>query len=56
MEEVYSIQFTTPAEVDVEIDLKGKENIIADALFRVSPQLVHESKIDRDLPPFKNAY
>ena len=39
---------------DVEIEyLKGKENVIADALSRVSPQPVHESNVDRDLLLFK---
>jgi len=36
-------------------DLKGKENIIADALSRVSPQPVRESKVERDVIPADTA-
>ena len=36
--------------MDIEY-LKGKENVIADALSRVSPQQVRESKVDRDVIP-----
>ena len=37
-------------DVDIEY-LKGKENVIADALSRVSPQSVREGKTDRDVIP-----
>ena len=56
-----SIAFSSPclqrlllrlSHYDVDIEyLKGKENVIADALSRVSPQPVREGKKDRDVIP-----